>query len=349
MRPCSLVADLYEAAVARGDFAGLRGAPVVNVADAVDAADSAVGRAGLCRQKLALDVCGGVVGQWHAGVAALLAAIVHQAVFADVEVARAGAAAPVIGQAFDDGFLEVIELRVVGLFAVLHGEIDLRVGFSKGLELAVAVMDDADGGFEAELQGALADDEGVVGVLEAAADDGVDVDVELGVLCEHLEFLVEDLEGLFRHFIGVDVVDGDLHVVEAGAVEALNALGVEQIAIGDHAGDGAGFAHALDDEVEIGMREGLAAGDADHGGAEAAEMVDAAEHLVCGHGRGDFVELVAVGAGEIAETRGDDLDEDRVRGRGEGTRDHRVLAGFARRADGAATDRVSAEFGHLYY
>ena len=97
------------------------------------------------------------------------------------------------------------------------------------------------------------------------------------------------------------------------------------------------------------MREGLAAGDADHGGAEAAEMIDAAQHLVCGHRRGDFVELVAVGAGEITETRGDDLDEDGMGGRGERACDHCVLAGFARGADGATTDRVSAEFWHLVY
>ena len=97
------------------------------------------------------------------------------------------------------------------------------------------------------------------------------------------------------------------------------------------------------------MRERLAPGDADHGGAEAAEMIDAAQHLVCGHGRGDFVELVAVGAGEIAETRGDDLDEDGMGGRGECARDHGVLACFASGADGATTDRVSAELGHHFY
>jgi hypothetical protein len=44
-----------------------------------------------------------------------------------------------------------------------------------------------------------------------------------------------------------------------------------------------------------------------------------------------------LGAGEIAEARGDDLDEDRVRSRGEGTRDHGVLACFARGADGATS------------
>jgi hypothetical protein len=44
------------------------------------------------------------------------------------------------------------------------------------------------------------------------------------------------------------------------------------------------LSHAADDVVEAGMGEGLAAGDADHGGAEAAEVVDAAEHFVEGTG-----------------------------------------------------------------
>ena len=51
----------------------------------------------------------GVFGERHAGVAALLRAVVHQAVFADIEVARAGAAAPVVGPALGDGFLELVE------------------------------------------------------------------------------------------------------------------------------------------------------------------------------------------------------------------------------------------------
>ena len=173
--------------------------------------------------------------------------------------------------------------------------------------------------------------------------------MELGVIGQHLKLLVENFQAFLRDFVGDEVVDADLHVVEAGLVKPFNALDIEEIAVGDHAGDGAGFPHAADDVVEVRMGEGLAAGDADHGGAEAAEMVDAAEHLVCGHGRGDFVELVAVGAGEIAEARGNDLDEDRVRGRGEGACDHCVLAGFASGADGATTDRVSAELGHLVY
>ena len=89
-----------------------------------------------------------------------------------------------------------------------------------------------------------ADDQRVVGIAEAAAHHRVDVDVKLGVLGQHLELLVEHLQALLRDVVGIQVVDGDLHVVEAGAVKALDPLDVEQVAVGDHAGDGAGAAHA---------------------------------------------------------------------------------------------------------
>ncbi len=64
------------------------------------------------REELALDVGLGVLGEGDAGIAALLGAVVDQAVFADVEVARAGAAAPVVGHAVGDGFLKLVEARV---------------------------------------------------------------------------------------------------------------------------------------------------------------------------------------------------------------------------------------------
>ena len=117
--------DLDQALAAGRDGAGLRRAPVVDVADAVDAADGAVGRAAFGGQELALHVGGGVFGDRHAGVAALLGAVVHQAVLADVEVARTGAAAPVVGPPLRDRFLELVELRVVGLLPVAHLEVDL--------------------------------------------------------------------------------------------------------------------------------------------------------------------------------------------------------------------------------
>ena len=95
-----------------GGVGVLRSAPMVDVAYLVDAADRAVRGAGFLGQELAFDVFRRVVREGDAGVAALLGAVVDQAVFADVEVAGAGAASPVIGLAFGDRFLKLVETGV---------------------------------------------------------------------------------------------------------------------------------------------------------------------------------------------------------------------------------------------
>ncbi len=59
-------------AAAGGDGPVLRSAPVVDIADLVDAAYSAVWRAGLGGEELTLNVCRCVVGDWSAGESALL-------------------------------------------------------------------------------------------------------------------------------------------------------------------------------------------------------------------------------------------------------------------------------------
>ena len=118
-------------------------------------------------------------------------------------------------------------------------------------------------------------------------------------------------------------------MVEAGAVKPLDPLDIEQVAVGDHAGDGAGAADAADDVVELGVGQRLAARDADHGRAEAAQVVDAAVHLFERDGLGNLVVLVAVGARQVAEARRDDLGQDGVPGGGQGPRHHRVFADFA--------------------
>jgi len=82
---------------ARRNRLGLRRAPMVDVADPVYAADGAVGRAALGGQKLPLHIGRGVIGNRHARIAALLAAIVDQPVLADIQIARTCAATPVVG------------------------------------------------------------------------------------------------------------------------------------------------------------------------------------------------------------------------------------------------------------
>ena len=90
-------------------------APVVEDADLVDALERAVRGAPLLGHVLALEIFHRVLFERDAGVAALLRAPVDQAVLADVEVASAGAAAPLVGLALGDCVLEPVEARVVAI------------------------------------------------------------------------------------------------------------------------------------------------------------------------------------------------------------------------------------------
>ena len=86
-------------ALVQARLEGLGRAPEVHVRRHVDAGNGAVGGAILLGEELAADVFSGVIEEFHAGVAALLGAVMDQAFLANVNVAAAGAAAPIDGQA----------------------------------------------------------------------------------------------------------------------------------------------------------------------------------------------------------------------------------------------------------
>src|SRR5580658_10975255 len=102
------------------------------------------------------------------GIAALLGAIVHQPVFADVEIARAGAAAPIVRQALRDVVLEGVDAGEAALFHRLHFVIDAALFSAERLQLAATIVDDADGRAETQFNRALADGEGVLRIRDAA-------------------------------------------------------------------------------------------------------------------------------------------------------------------------------------
>ena len=103
-------------------------------------------------------------------------------------------------------------------------------------------------------------------------------------------------------------------MVQPGFVEPLNTIRHEQIAIGDHAGDGAVVADACNDIVEFRMKQRLATGDGDDGCAQASKVIDAAAHLGNLGRLRDVVKLVAVGAGQIAAAHRHDMSHVRMRG-----------------------------------
>src|SRR5208282_813683 len=105
--------------------AGLGRAPIVEHGDLLHAGNGAMRRAGFLGMVLVGKVLGRVFLQGDGRKAALLRAIMHQAVFANVEVAAAGAASPVVRDALRNVFLKLMEARVRAL-AHLH---DLREEF----------------------------------------------------------------------------------------------------------------------------------------------------------------------------------------------------------------------------
>src|ERR1035441_6958711 len=87
------------------------------------------------------------------------------------------------------------------------------------MELSVAIVNDADGGGESQFQRPPADHQGILGGVNAAADHRVDVDVKIGVFRQQEQFAVEHLQALLGNGVRHDVVDGDLQMLQAGAIE----------------------------------------------------------------------------------------------------------------------------------
>src|SRR5579883_2522626 len=274
------------------------------------AGDGAEGRAGFLGYVLAANVFNGIVFKRLGGEAALLRAVMNQAILADVEIARTRPAAPVTRLAVGDALLEIIDTREMPLLERLHLQKDFAFARRKRAQLAVPVVNDADGGSEAKLHRALAYRERIFRVADAAAEYGVDIDVEIGVLGQNLELFVQHLEALLRNVVGHDVIDADLQVIEPGIVEAFDTLGSEQIAVRDQAGQSGIAANTADNIVELGMEQRFAAAERDHASFQIAEQFQAVQHSGKRHRLGEIVVLVTVSAGKIAAPDRDDVRHD---------------------------------------
>ena len=161
----------------------------------------------------------------------------------------------------------------------------------------------------------------VFGILDAAAHDGVDVDVEVRVLREPLQLRIEQPQALLRHFVRLDVVDADLQIVEPRVVQRLDSLRGEQVAVGDQSGDHAVRPDPADQGVEIRMEHRLAAAECDDRRSEVGQLVDPREHRLGRHRLGHLVVLVAVAAVDVAAADRHEMDEQRMIGAGETARE----------------------------
>src|SRR5882724_9784824 len=147
-------------------------------------------------QELTANISQRVFLQRDRRVATLLRAVVNQSLLADVEIAGAGAATPLVGTSLGDVVLKSVDPRETALLHGLHLMVDGSLFVGEGLELSAAIVNDSDGGAEAELQGAAADRQGILRVLDSASHHRVDVHVEVGVFGEEFELLVENFQAL---------------------------------------------------------------------------------------------------------------------------------------------------------
>src|ERR1051325_4051913 len=100
----------------------------------------------------------------------LLRAIMHQPVFADIHVARARAALPIVGPTQRDGVLEIAEPGESPILHGLHLVIYAALAIAQQTKLAIAIVDDSDRRLEPELHGTTPHHEGIFGIVNPAAD-----------------------------------------------------------------------------------------------------------------------------------------------------------------------------------
>ena len=127
--------------------------------------------AGFFCQVFATDVGDGILLEGDSGIAALLRAVVDESVFANIEVARASAAAPLVGPSLRDVVLEGIDAREAALLHAFHLVVNGAFFVLERLNLALAVVNDADGGTESEFHGAFTDRQRILRITGPTADD----------------------------------------------------------------------------------------------------------------------------------------------------------------------------------
>lgn len=287
----------------------------VDHGNAVDAAYSAIRRAGLDRGVFAFEIRGGVLLERHGRIASLLRTVVNEPILADIQIPASRAALPLIGLAGDEILLEEIVVGKgpePGLALALNLLIDGPVSVRQGTQLSVVIVNRSDRGIESEFEGAPRDGERIFRVAYAGSDDGIDADIETGILGKPFKLLVEHLQTLFRDLIRLHVVDADLQVLQASPIQLSNALRSQKISVRDKRRNAVMAADTPNQFVKIRVKQRLTPAERNDLRPKRGEKINAMPHLRRGHRVGGFVVLIAVGAGEIATADRNDMRKDRV-------------------------------------
>ena len=77
--------------------------------------------------------------------------------------------------------------------------------------------------------------------------------MKVSILRQNLKLSIQNFKAFFRDIVRHDVIDADLEVVETRIVQALDALGREQISVCDQAGQGGISSNTANDVIEVRM------------------------------------------------------------------------------------------------
>jgi len=300
--------------------------PVIYDRNLLDATNCAGWSTGLSGQIFTPHVLFRVVLQRYGGVAALLRAIMNEAILANVEITRARAASPVIRITTRKILLEPVQSRVSTLAVVLDLAVDPLFEAIQRLHRAIAVVDDSQRTLKSKLNSTMGDLFGILGISNTSAYDRIDVDDKLGKFLQVFELFVEDFQALDRHVVRLDVIDAYLKVIQAGLIQRDDLFGREQISVRDHPGNHAVMAYPLNDALYFGVEQGLTTTNCNDGGSQTCEEVDAPQHGIYRNRRRKIVILVAISTSEIAAAGGDNMGKQYMIGGRQSAKNHLPFA-----------------------
>ena len=96
-------------------------------------------------------------------------------------------------------------------------------------------------------------------------------------------------------------------MIEASIVQSLNAIGHQQVAVGDHSSHTSVVADAGNDQIQVRMQQRFATANHNQRSAQPVQMINTIQHHTGFDWGGKIVVFVAVAASQITAANGDQV------------------------------------------
>src|SRR5215472_1335607 len=99
------------------------------------------------------------------------------------------------------------------------------------------IMNESHSTVKSQCPSAIRNGKRIFGVSDGTTQDRVDVDTELCVIGKPLKFPIQYFQALVGNFIGVDIIDADLQIIEASSIQTPDVFDAEEIPIRQQTGE----------------------------------------------------------------------------------------------------------------